>query len=367
MSWNAMQNDPLEDAFNLYRQGQSEAAIKAYRDILLKEPENAEANHMIGVMAFQQGRNEIARDFILRATASASGVTPEMYNNLGSVLLSLNDYDSAAAAFDKAIALRPDYVDALNNLGVTHRNAKRIEKAIECLKRAVELSPSHTHAQSNLRAAYRDVVPSWHFAMMDDKLRNDAYEAAIRRAAPGKQVLDIGTGAGLLSLMSARAGAEHVTSCETVGVIAERARTIMQKNGFGGNVTVHAKPSQELVVETDMPRRADILVTETFSSGLINESVLPTVEHAHEHLLTPDAQIIPAACSIIGYLAGGEIMRGLLYVDQVSGFDLSPFDDFAPPNMQMSLDRFPHDVLSGDVELWRFNLKDKSFPMDGES
>jgi predicted nicotinamide N-methyase len=291
-------------------------------------------------------------------------VTAEMYNNLGSATLALNEYDEATAAFEKAIAIRPDYVDALNNLGVTHRNAKRVEKAIECLQRAVKLNPNHQQAQANLRAAYRDVVPPWHFAMMDDKQRNDAYEAAIAKAAPGRRVLDIGTGAGLLSLMSARAGAARVTGVEAVGVIAERARSIMQRNGYGSRVTVHAKTSQELLVGRDLPERADLLVTETFSSGLINESVLPTLEDAYERLLTPDANIIPAAASIIGYLAGGETLKGLLYVGQVKGFDLSPFDDFAPPNMQMSLDRFPHDILSSDTELWRFNLKDKTFPMD---
>src|SRR5262245_11924974 len=131
MSWNAMQNDPLEEAFNLYRVGKPEAAIAAYKAILMQDPENAEANHMIGVLAFQQGKHDIARDFIQRAVASKTGATPEMYNNLGSVMLSLNDYDAAANAFDKAIQMRPDYVDALNNLGVTHRNARRIEKAIE--------------------------------------------------------------------------------------------------------------------------------------------------------------------------------------------------------------------------------------------
>jgi SAM-dependent methyltransferase len=360
-----MQLDPFENAYTLFRSGQTEAAVNAYRALLTTDPANAEANHMIGVIAFQQGRNDIARDFILRATAAGDGVTAEMYNNLGSVLIALNLNDEAVAAFDKAIAMRPDYADALNNLGVVHRNSKRIEKAIEYLRRAVELNPELTHAKANLRAAYRDVVPSWHFAMMDDKQRNDAYDAAIRKAVPGKKVLDIGTGAGLLSLMSARAGAARVTGCEAVGVIAERARAIVAKNGYTPRVTVYGKSSENLVVGSELPERAEILVTETFSSGLINEYVLPTIEHAHEHLLTPDATVIPAAGSAMGYLIGGDVLKGILFVDRVNGFDLSPFDDFAPPNMQMSLDRFPHDILSGDTELWRFNLKDRSFPMDG--
>jgi Tfp pilus assembly protein PilF len=362
-----MENDPFEAAFALYQRGQMEAAINAYKGILLADPGNPEACQMMGVMAFQQGELEIAHSYIVRATQASHGVTPEMFNNLGSILMNLNRSDEALAAFERAIEMRPDYADALNNVGVLHRNARRIEKAIEYLKRAVELNPNLTHAQANLRAAYRDIVPSWHFAMMDDKQRNDAYEAAIRRAVPGKKVLDIGTGAGLLSLMSARAGAQRVTGCEAVGVIAERAQQIAARNGFAGKITIHGKTSQELQVGTDLPERAEVLVTETFSSGLINESVLPTVEDAHARLLTPDAAVIPRAGSAMGYLVGGDILRGLMFVDRVSGLDLSPFDDFSPPSMQMSLDRFPHDIFSNDVELWRFDLKDRTFPMDGRN
>jgi hypothetical protein len=106
-------------------------------------------------------------------------------------------------------------------------------------------------------------------------------------------------------------------------------------------------------------------VTETFASGLINEGILPTVEHAHEHLLTPDAIIIPAAASVMGYLAGGPQLSGMLFVDNIAGFDLSDFNDFAPSLLAASLDGVPHHALSEDIELMRFDLKDKRFPMAG--
>src|SRR5258705_2154988 len=201
--------------------------------------------------------------------------------------------------------------------------------------------------------------------MMDDSKRNETYEAAIRRAVPGKSVLDIGTGAGLLALMAARAGAAKVTTCESVGLVAARAREIIAQNGLSDRITVIAKTSTDMSVPRDMPERAEVLVTETFASGLITEGVLPTIEHAREHLLTPDATIIPAAASIMGYLAGGPALQGMLFVGRVSGFDLSGFNDFAPAMLSVSLDHVPHQALSDDIELMRFDFREKNFPAGG--
>jgi type II protein arginine methyltransferase len=357
-----MNIDPLDQAFEFYGTGRLDAAAQVCRSVLAGNPEDTEANHLLGVVYFRRGDNATARQYMERAVNSPKA-SAEMHNNLGSVLMGLGDAAAATAAFNRALELKPDYADALNNLGVIHRNEKRIEQAIDAFRRAIALNPNFPQAKSNLRAAYRDVVPGWHFAMMDDKDRNDAYEEAIRRAVPGRSVLDIGCGAGLLSMMAARAGAVHVTSCEAVGVIAERARDIIAKNGLSSRITVIGRPSQELVVGKDMAQRAEVLVTETFSSGLINEYVLPTVEHAHANLLLPQATVIPAAASAMGYLLGGQMLRGMLYAEKINGFDMTPFNDFAPANFGMLLDRFPHDVMSDDVELIRFDLREANFPM----
>ena len=300
---------------------------------------------------------------MLKRAVSASDATAEMHNNYGAILNQFGRSDEAIASFQRALALKPNYVDALNNLGVIYRDRKEIDAAIAAFQKAVDVDPTEERAKANLRSAYRDVVPAGHFAMMDDKERNIAYDAAIRRAVAGKRVLDIGTGAGLLAMMAARAGAAKVTGCETVRIIAERASAIIARNGFGDRVTVHAKPSTELMPGRDLPERAQVLVTETFASSLIGEGILPTLEHAHEHLLTPDAAVIPSAGAVIGYLAGGDTLRGMLFVEQIAGFDLVQFNDFAPPMMAMSLNIVPHDVLSDDIELLRFDFKQRNFPM----
>ncbi len=148
-------------------------------------------------------------------------------------------------------------------------------------------------------------------------------------------------------------------------MIAERARQIIVANGMGDRITVVPMKSTALSVPGVLAERAEVLVTETFASGLITEGVLPTVEHAHEYLLTENATIIPQAASVMGYLAGGPKLHGMLFVDRIAGFDLSAFNEFAPPMLDVALDNVQHRALSDDVELMRFDLRQKRFPAGG--
>jgi len=285
-----------------------------------------------------------------------------MHNNLGAVLNALGEVEQAAESFKRALALNPNYAWAFNNLGVLYRDLKRTEAAIEAFRRALAIEPGFTEAQVNLRGSYRELIPAWHFAMMHDRKRNDAYEAAIGRAVSKKRVLEIGAGAGLLAMMAARAGAASVTTCEAVGVIAECARSIVAENNLAGRVSVVAKRSTELVIGRDMPAKAEVLITETFSSNLLDEGVLSSIEYAHDHLLVDKAQIIPAAASAMGFLIGGEVIEEALFVDRVKGFALSRFNDFAPPSLAVGLDGKAYQALSDDLELFRFDFNERSFP-----
>lgn len=81
-------------------------------------------------------------------------------------------------------------------------------------------SPAHhiplpvAESLENMKALVAD---QWHYRMLNDLERNEAYDRALRRALqllPGAVVLDIGGGTGLLSMFAARAGAAHVYCCE---------------------------------------------------------------------------------------------------------------------------------------------------------
>jgi type II protein arginine methyltransferase len=222
-------------------------------------------------------------------------------------------------------------------------------------------------AQKNLRNAYNDVVSAWHFAMVNDRPRNNAFQEAIQRAVTSKHVLDIGTGTGLLAMMAAKAGAKTVTTCEATPLIAERATDIIALNGLADRISVIAQHSTAMAVGRDFEQRAEVLITETFASDLLSEAVLATVEHAHRELLVPDASVIPRIASARAYLAGGAEIEAMLFAGPSNGFDLSPFNDFAPPLLAASMNNVVHDVLSADFELFSFDLREKLFGIDSRT
>ncbi len=79
---------------------------------------------------------------------------PEDYFNLGVDYYYKEAYGKSKEAFEKAIELEPDGVDAWYNRGVALGDLEQYEEAVKSSDKAIELKPGHTGAWYNRACAY---------------------------------------------------------------------------------------------------------------------------------------------------------------------------------------------------------------------
>src|SRR5262245_50659572 len=106
----------LARAQAFHQAGHLNEAEGLYRQILAVDPNHADAMHLLGVVAYQGGRNDLALELIGKAIAHNDGVA-DFHCNIGNVLGTLGRLREAEAHYRQAIGLRPDHVESHNNLG----------------------------------------------------------------------------------------------------------------------------------------------------------------------------------------------------------------------------------------------------------
>jgi hypothetical protein len=331
------------------------------RASLAISPAIAEVHNELGLVVQAQGRLDEAISAYRTALSINAGLAAAHFN-LGRALQSQGDQKAAADCYRRFLAIEPGYFQAHHNLGIALEAVGDLTGAVAAYKEAFALKPTFYASLFGETKALTRLVPLWHVPMMNDAQRNDAYFAGLRAAiTPRSRVFEIGTGAGLLSLMAARLGAEEVTTCEAEPLVAETARQIVAANGFEGKVRVLAKKSTEVNLGGDLARPADVLVQEVFSSNLLSEEVLSSIEDAKRRLLAPDCRMVPAAASIMIALFGGdEIGKNLVMTEEVHGFDLRGFNRIVPRIRSLHRKDLQVDFLSEEIEAFRFDFQHDS-------
>jgi tetratricopeptide (TPR) repeat protein/precorrin-6B methylase 2 len=178
----------IDDAVKAAETGDYEAAKRICAGILERDAENAEALHLLGVLAYQVGLEaQQALNLIDRAIAAdpgnsrffntrgalyyALGMNAEAeaafrrateidpkdgsaWNNLGNALLRLDQVKPAEACFREAIRRAPDLNSAINNLGVALKREGALDKALACFHQAALNAPDYLDAHYNLAEVY---------------------------------------------------------------------------------------------------------------------------------------------------------------------------------------------------------------------
>ncbi len=143
----------LQQAIELLRNEQLDAADLAFTALLDEQPEQPDTLHFAGILRHVQGHSEAGLALIQRAIELRPG-RAGMFNNLGNVLLEVQRTDEAVQAYESAVAAAGDNdaqaAESLNNLGIVYRKQLRFDLAERSLRRSIELQPAHGNAWYNL-------------------------------------------------------------------------------------------------------------------------------------------------------------------------------------------------------------------------
>ncbi len=261
--------------------------------------------------------------------------------------------DNALSTLNKILTDDPTHSFALWNRALIQIKNDEMNPALEDLYLLLNEKPKDLEILNQIRFIHRKLVGSWHFDMMNDTERNEAFLNAINNiVTPTKTVLDIGTGSGLLSMMAARAGAKHVYSCEKELPIRLAAEQIIQTNGFSEKITIIDQWSTNISIPDDIPEKVDVIVGEILGSGLLEEEAIHYFQDAKKHLLKPGGIIIPRSATMFCSLFESEEISKHAVVNTVCGFDLSQFNSLHyDPALQLNFSHYPHKLLSNSTQL----------------
>jgi tetratricopeptide (TPR) repeat protein len=136
----------IQRAWQLYQAHQPEIAERTAREILQYYPSDAETNHLLGVIALQDGQTEEAialfskalkiakRHFLLHANLGLA------YHEQGNLVLAEHQYQTA-------LNINPQYADAWFNLHALKINHANLAMAKQCLSNLLKINPQDTEAQ----------------------------------------------------------------------------------------------------------------------------------------------------------------------------------------------------------------------------
>ena len=346
--------------------GNYKKAVMHYKEAIRMQPEFAEAHNNLGIALTKLGRQDEAIDHYYRATRIKPDYA-QAYHNLAVMLNICGKNEQAIKTCLKSIKINPNFVDAYYSLGLIFGALDRNQEAIRSFERGLKLVPDHIDANAGFFGTVGKEVPGWHIPMMNDDPRNQAYkDALVTTINEDTQVLEIGAGSGLLAMLAAQSGTKkRITTCEMTPVIASVAKEIIELNGFDNSVKVIAKASKDISIGEDLTEKADLIVSEVISNEFLGEGVLDTVEDAKKRLLAPGGRMIPESGSIMINLVGGEAIGKKLYIGEVLGFNLEPFNKIKPRKISIDQQMNSVELLTNDAIAFQFDFQEKDeFPRE---
>ena len=144
----AAPTDLVMQGIQLQSQGQDVAAEAKFRQKLALTPLDPLAVYSLCVILMKRGAIDEALALLNPCAAQNPSFAP-VWVAYGSALQAKGDRHRAISAYEHALSIKPDYIEALINSGALLRETHQHAKALERFQKALEIKPDHQNAIGN--------------------------------------------------------------------------------------------------------------------------------------------------------------------------------------------------------------------------
>ncbi len=155
MATNQQSQQALESAVRCLQTGDLASADRFCRSVLLRQPGEANALHVLGAVRLRQNDPENAIRFLTQARKSAPA-NGEILANLGAAHRASGSPDEAVEILEEAILLAPENSSAHFNLANAYVDAGKTDLALTAYRHVIDLVPDHLAAHGTVAEILRD-------------------------------------------------------------------------------------------------------------------------------------------------------------------------------------------------------------------
>jgi len=252
--------------------------------VLAVDPENAEACNILGGIALQQGRADLAARYFSQAVAIDPG-HPGYLQGLGIAHCNLKQLPEAVRSFQQALTLDPKNPAAHSNLGNCYKQDGNLADATRCHRKAIAADSAYLPAYINLA----DILEQ----QLEHKAAVKTYRKALRIAADtpdnrtNRVLLHHRLGLALRQLDKTDEAIAHYREAITL-----QPEFAMAHNSLGGALLARNEPEAALAcfkkaleLEPGYARvHSNVLMTMNYLSGVSQEQIYrASLEFAAQH------------------------------------------------------------------------------------
>lgn len=139
----------LMNAINAQDAGRIDEAVVHFQQALAIQPGNPAACYSLGVIAMRNNDHAQAIKWAETGIAASPGFAPLRFLAGSALRAAGAALDVVLKFYDDAIALQPNYIEALVNSGVVLRDMMRHKEALERFNRVLEIDPNYPTALAN--------------------------------------------------------------------------------------------------------------------------------------------------------------------------------------------------------------------------